>query len=173
MPATPPPAVGPSAGRTPRSVRRPLRLRLIPALAALALPLLRAGAAHALPASPPGAPGVSVEPPPVPPQEEAPAPAGSDYGAYGAFRLGALAGVGFPRPISFEAFTRLGSSVGLGAEYGLLPSVTLDGVSVSAWAASLDLRLFPFHGAFFFAVRGGYQHLDGSATGRRTSPPGS
>ncbi len=66
--------------------------------------------------------------------------------------------------MSFELFARLGGNVGLGAEYGLLPSISFGGVAVSAWAASFDLRLFPFHGAFFVAARAGYQHLDGSAT---------
>jgi hypothetical protein len=81
-----------------------------------------------------------------------------------AFRLGALAGVGFPRPVSFEAFSRLGGYVGVGAEYGLLPTVSLDGVSVSSWAATADVRVFPFHGAFFLGLRGGYQRIDASAS---------
>jgi hypothetical protein len=121
---------------------------------------LRAASADALPSSPGLAPAETSPPPAA---QESPAPdAARDPSDR--FWIGALAGVGFPRPVSFEVFARLGRSVGLGAEYGLLPSVTFDGVSVSAWAASVDLRLFPFHGAFFFAVRGGYQHLDGSAS---------
>jgi hypothetical protein len=82
------------------------------------------------------------------------------------FRVGALAGVGFPRPVSFEAMTKLYDVVGIGAEYGFLPlpSVSIDGVAVSAWAVSADLRVFPFHGAFFLGLRGGYQRISASAS---------
>jgi len=80
------------------------------------------------------------------------------------FQLGALAGVGFPRPVSFEVLTKLGGYVGLGAEYGLLPSMTFSGIATSTWAASGDLRVFPFRGAFFVGFRGGYQHIDADAS---------
>jgi len=78
--------------------------------------------------------------------------------------IGALAGVGFPRPISFEVLTKLGGYVGLGVEYGLLPAVSIDGFSASAWAVSFDTRIFPFRGAFFLGLRGGYQRIDANAS---------
>jgi hypothetical protein len=80
------------------------------------------------------------------------------------FSIGALAGIGFPRPISLEVLTKLGGYVGLGVEYGVLPSVTLDGFDASAWAVTFDGRLFPFRGAFFIGMRGGYQRMNASAS---------
>jgi hypothetical protein len=122
--------------------------------AALALPLLLAttwaSTAHAIAAPSPDAA--------VPAKPEQPADA-SD-----AFRLGAIAGVGFPRPVSFEVMTKLGGYVGLGGEYGMLPQMSVKGVSVSTWAVTGDLRLFLFKGAFFFGVRAGRQHMDASAS---------
>ena len=78
------------------------------------------------------------------------------------FSMGALAGVGFPRPLSFEVLTKLGGYVGLGVEYGLLPTVSVDGVAASAWA--VVRRASSFRGAFFLGVRGGYQRIDASAS---------
>jgi len=80
------------------------------------------------------------------------------------FRLGAIAGVGFPRPLSLELLSRVGGYVGLGAEAGLLPKVSVSGVDVSSWAASGDVRVFPFRGAFFFGLRGGYQRVNAQVT---------
>jgi len=80
------------------------------------------------------------------------------------FSIGALAGIGFPRPVSFEVMTKLGGLVGLGVEYGFLPSVSVDGVGASAWALTGDARVFPFHGAFFIGARAGYQSITASAS---------
>jgi hypothetical protein len=102
-------------------------------------------------------------PPPPPPAREAPTP---DPAATSAqpFRIGALVGVGFPRPVSFEVYSRLGNYVGVGAEYGFLPTLTVDGVYASSWATSVDLRVYPFHGAFFVGARVGYQHIGAGAS---------
>jgi hypothetical protein len=103
-------------------------------------------------------------PSPPGPAKEAPPPAPAADDEYDHFRLGALAGVGFPRPIAFEAFARFGRYVGLGVEYGMLPSITIDPVNVSSWAVSVDTRVFPLHGAFYVGVRGGYQQIAASST---------
>lgn len=103
----------------------------------------------------------AFDPPPPPRVVDKPAEPSGDQPRF--FSMGALAGVGFPRPLSFELFTKLGGYVGLGAEYGLLPQVTIQGFGASSWAASLDTRVFPFRNAFFFGLRGGYQQID--ATG--------
>jgi hypothetical protein len=79
----------------------------------------------------------------------------------GPFAIGAMAGVGFPRPLSVEAMIVLGRTVGLGAEYSVLPPITVAGVNASASAIAGDVRIFPFRGAFFLGVRGGLQRLDG------------
>ena len=88
------------------------------------------------------------------PVEQGPAPV----------RLGATAGVGFPRPLSAEAVLSLGGYVDLGAEYGLLPTVSLGGVDTSLWSVGGELRLHPFGGAFFLGAVLGRQHIRGSTT---------
>jgi hypothetical protein len=105
----------------------------------------------------------SAEPPPQP-APPAEAPPGSSADGTRSIRVGALAGVGFPRSASFEAFARLGRYVGLRVEYGVLPSISVDGVSASSWAVSPDLRVFPFHSVFFVGLRGGFQRIDASAS---------
>ena len=77
------------------------------------------------------------------------------------FSIGALAGVGFPRPLSVEAMIVLGRGIGLGAEYSILPPITVSGIHASASAIAGDFRVFPLRGAFFIGVRGGLQRLDG------------
>ncbi len=78
--------------------------------------------------------------------------------------IGVLGGIGFPHPLAVEAIVRLRKTVLLGAEYGFLPKTTISSVDVSMWSAAADLRVFPFKGAFFVGVRGGYQSLTGETT---------
>ncbi len=136
--------------------------RLAAPLAALAV-LLAPAPARALPS---GAHTIDDAPPTTvtpPGKKEAP-PTPANPNADDAFRIGALAGVGFPRPVSFEVMMKIAGVVGIGGEYGFLPSLTIDGVATSSWAGSADFRVFPFHGAFFMGLRGGYQHIGASAT---------
>ncbi|HEV3189945.1 MAG TPA: hypothetical protein VGY54_05585 [Polyangiaceae bacterium] len=79
-------------------------------------------------------------------------------------RIGALAGVGFPRPLAFEGMVRFGDIVALGVEYGTSPTVSISGVNVTMWSLSGDFRLFPFGGSFFLGFRAGYQQLAASTT---------
>jgi hypothetical protein len=122
--------------------------------------------AHALPSSVAPVDEAPSQPPSTtaPPEKEAPDKDTPPSGSNDRFRIGALAGVGFPRPLSVEAMAKLGGYVAVGAEYGVLPAITIDGVSTSSWAATGDLRVFPFHGMFFVGFRAGYQHIDASAT---------
>lgn len=76
------------------------------------------------------------------------------------FRLGPLVGVGFPRPFAIEAFAKFERVIGAGFEYSFLPNVNLANVDTSFKAVALDLRVFPFRGAFFVGLRGGRQWLD-------------
>ena len=78
--------------------------------------------------------------------------------------IGVLGGIGFPHPLAIEAIVRLRKTVLLGAEYGFLPKTTISSVDVRMWSAAADLRVFPFDGAFFVGVRGGYQSLTGETT---------
>jgi hypothetical protein len=79
-------------------------------------------------------------------------------------RIGAIAGVGFPRPLAIEAMVLLGPHGALGAEYGVLPTMTVGGVQVDLWSVAGDARFFPFRGAFFVGLRAGRQHIGASTT---------
>lgn len=74
-------------------------------------------------------------------------------------RIGVLGGVGFPRPIAVEGLADLGGVFAVGAEYGVLPAVTIDGVRTSLWSLAVDARVFPLRGPFFVALRAGRQHV--------------
>lgn len=78
--------------------------------------------------------------------------------------VGVLGGVGFPRPLSIEAVVGLRKTLMLGAEYGFMPKTTISSVDVRMWSAAADLRFFPFRGAFFIGLRGGYQSVSAEAT---------
>lgn len=79
-------------------------------------------------------------------------------------RVGALAGAGFPRPLAFEGVVKVGKAATLGAEYSLLPAMTIAGVRTSFWALAATARVFPFGGPFFVGLRGGKQHLEGDTS---------
>jgi hypothetical protein len=79
-------------------------------------------------------------------------------------RVGAMGGVGFPRPLSFEALVRIERLFAFGAEYGALPQITIDKVDIRMWSLSGDARFFPMKGALFIGVRAGTQHITGSRT---------
>jgi hypothetical protein len=76
--------------------------------------------------------------------------------------VGAVAGVGFPRPFSVEVLGTVGDLVDVGAEYGFLPSLTVDGVETSLWSIAGDLRIRPFRGPFFVGALAGRQHVSAS-----------
>jgi hypothetical protein len=79
-------------------------------------------------------------------------------------RLGALAGVGFPRPFAVEALASIGSVVDVGVEYGFLPGLDVSSVHTDLWSVAGDLRVRPFHGAFFLGVLAGRQHIGVTTT---------
>ena len=76
---------------------------------------------------------------------------------------GALGGIGFPHPLAIEAVVRVHEMLMIGAEYGVMPKITIDNVSTSLWSFAADLRVFPFKGAFFVGLRAGYQSLSADA----------
>ena len=79
-------------------------------------------------------------------------------------RIGAVAGVGFPRPLAIEALVKIEGVLALGVEYSTMPKTTIAGVDTSFWAIAADARLFPFRNGFFVGVRGGRQVLTGTTT---------
>jgi hypothetical protein len=81
-----------------------------------------------------------------------------------AIDLGVLGGLGFPRPLAIEPVVGFGRTVMFGGEYSFLPTTTISSVDVRMWGAAGDVRVFPFRGAFFVGLRGGYQRISGEAT---------
>jgi hypothetical protein len=79
-------------------------------------------------------------------------------------RIGALGGVGFPRPVGVEAMLKIGRYFAVGAEYGTLPTMTVSGVNVHLHAFAADARVFPLGGPFFLGARLGRQHASTDAT---------
>jgi hypothetical protein len=75
-------------------------------------------------------------------------------------RIGALVGVGFPRPLAVEALVKLERTLALGLEYSTLPQISVSDVQVRAWAIAGSARVFPFRGPFFVGLRAGRQHLN-------------
>jgi len=78
--------------------------------------------------------------------------------------LGALVGVGFPRPLAVEGVVKLERTVLLGVEYSALPQIGVSQVQASARAIAGDVRVFPLRGPFFVGLRGGEQHIDVEAS---------
>jgi hypothetical protein len=79
-------------------------------------------------------------------------------------RVGAIGGVGFPTPLAIEAMMKWGDVVAVGAEYGVLPTLTIDNVQTSLWSLAGDVRVFPFRGGFFVGLRAGHQHVGADTT---------
>jgi hypothetical protein len=112
-----------------------------------------------------GSVAATAEPQPPDPAAAAEAPAPAGPATAGApVRVGVIGGVGFPRPLAVEGMAEIGGFVALGVEYGALPAVTIDGVSTSLWSLAGDLRVLPFHGAFFIGLRAGRQHVGATTT---------
>jgi hypothetical protein len=80
------------------------------------------------------------------------------------FRIGPLVGLSFPRPFAIEGFTKLEKLVGVGFEYSFMPRATIKSVDAGFDGVALDLRVFPFRGAFFLGARAGRQWLNANAT---------
>ena len=75
------------------------------------------------------------------------------------FRIGAIGGVGFPRPLAVEGLVQIERTVGLGLEYSALPTITTSNVEVAYWAVAGDVRWFFMRGPFFIGMKLGMQHL--------------
>jgi hypothetical protein len=77
------------------------------------------------------------------------------------FRIGAIAGVGFPRPFAVEGLVKIRRYVAIGGEYSFLPTMSVGPVDVRFKAIAADLRVFPFAGSFFVGAKAGRQWLSG------------
>ena len=112
----------------------------------------------------------SFEPLPLPPPQattvDRPANERDWFGARRKdhFSVGALVGVGFPRPLAVEGVLKIERAVLLGVEYSALPQITVSQTSASASAIAGDLRVFPLRGPFFVGLRVGEQHIEAATT---------
>ena len=99
---------------------------------------------------------------------DAPAPPAADRAVESEptrpLRIGVIGGVGFPTPLAIEAMIKWGDVIAVGAEYGVLPTLTIDNVQTSLWSLAGDLRVFPFRGGFFVGLRAGHQHVGADTT---------
>ncbi len=82
----------------------------------------------------------------------------------GGVDVGVLGGIGFPRPLAIEAVVGLDKRVMFGAEYGFMPTTAIGAVDARMWSGAANVRWFPFRGAFFVGLRGGYQEISCSTT---------
>lgn len=85
-------------------------------------------------------------------------------GSNESLRVGAMVGVGFPRPLAVEGVVKIREVVALGAEYSFMPTMTLAGAETSFKGMAVDARVFPFKNALFIGVRGGRQWLEARMT---------
>jgi hypothetical protein len=82
----------------------------------------------------------------------------------GHFRLAALGGVGFPRPLMIEGLLGVERALALGAEYGFMPQSSIADVDMTLWSLAGTARVFPFRGPFFLGLRGGHQRFGAAMT---------
>lgn len=112
-------------------------------------------------------PSAAVDPAEVAPSTADPRPENGDDGTRSEVehvRIGAIGGVGFPRPLAVEGMVKIEKIVGLGLEYSVLPNIRLADVEVNSWALAGDLNIFPFRGGFFIGAKGGRQHVATATT---------
>src|SRR5580698_2532457 len=91
--------------------------------------------------------GARMSAPPVAPEQTSPS---RDDGLFGPIRIGALAGVGAPHPLSVEGLVKIDDRVALGVTYGVLPTVSSSGVDVRMNALDVGVRVFPLRDGLFF-----------------------
>src|SRR5256885_5690832 len=72
-------------------------------------------------------------------------------------RVGALGGVGFPRPLMIEGVIGIERALAVGAEYGFMPQASIGDVDMTLWSLAGTARVFPLRGPFFLGLRGGHQ----------------
>lgn len=128
--------------------------------AGIALIFFSASVASAAQAEPPS----ETNPQAAAPQDRPADPAPQEDEDDEPFRIGAIAGIGFPRPLAIEGMIEVGGVLALGIEYSTMPKTSIMGVDTRFWALAGDARLFPFKGGFFIGLRGGRQVLTASTT---------
>src|SRR5438128_2668827 len=67
-------------------------------------------------------------------------------------RVGALGGVGFPRPLMIEGVIGIERALAVGVEYGFMPQSSIADVDMTLWSLAGTARVFPFRGPFFLGL---------------------
>jgi hypothetical protein len=80
---------------------------------------------------------------------------GAAAGAPSHFAL--LAGIGYPRPLSFEAALRTSTRTITSGELVMMPAVTVGGIEANQIGVAAALRVFPLKTPLFIGLRGGFQ----------------
>lgn len=79
--------------------------------------------------------------------------------------------LGFPTPFRFGVELRGWQYLGLGFDYGFLPSLSFSNVKIKYNSWRITGRAFPFQGAFFLGVGFGKQNLTGSSSNTVSGVP--
>lgn len=82
--------------------------------------------------------------------------------------VGVLVGPSLPVPANISVLVKLFDVFAVGGSYGFLPhrlsqaalsALSLADTSIDAWSRDVEVRVFPFRGAFFLGSAAGEQHL--------------
>jgi hypothetical protein len=84
------------------------------------------------------------------------------WGIFGPVRIGAMAGVALPRPVSFTALAVIANTVAIGAEYSFAPTFSVQGIEIHASAVSGEARWYVGGTPVFLGASAGVQTLTAS-----------
>jgi hypothetical protein len=92
----------------------------------------------------------------------------ADGARHRAVSVGVLVGPSLPVPANISVLVKLFDLFAVGGSYGFLPhqlsqaalsALSLSDTSVEAWSRDVEVRVFPFRGAFFVGAAAGEQHV--------------
>jgi hypothetical protein len=106
------------------------------------------------------------------PAADVPASSGSVYtseGLLGPVRLVPTIGAGAPDGMRFGVFAKWKGLLAVGGAFSMLPETRLPGIGADVVRASGEAfaRVYPFRGAFFVGVAGGYAQTKGTMSDQR------
>ena len=144
------------------------RCRAALALAAVTAGTLLTSTAHAAPT-----PTLTPHAEPAPPAADVPA-SSSVYtreGLLGPVRLVPTVGAGAPDGMRFGLFAKWKGLLAVGGAFSMLPETSLPGVNADVKRVGGEgfARVYPFRGAFFMGVAGGYVQTKGTMVEQRTA----
>jgi hypothetical protein len=90
-------------------------------------------------------------------------------------RVGALVGlIALPRPLEAELLVKFKDTVGLGAQYSMVPTITFPGKDskIEMWAIQGIVRWFPWSGSFYLGAGFGSQTFKASMSSTSTQTLG-